>query len=67
MTLGLCNSLVTENQSVICLNGVFRLLIIHTGRARQPLNSINLIFLFKLRNVSRMEDKKYLKRNHSRR
>lgn len=54
---GLCSSLVTQNQSVSCLNGVFHLLIIHTSRARQPLKPINLIFLFKLRNVSSMEDK----------
>lgn len=60
MTSGLWSSPVTRNQSVISWYIIFLLLIIHSSGVRQLLKSINLIVLFKLKDVARVKDKKYI-------
>lgn len=66
MTSGLWSSLVTQNQSVSSLYIIFLLLITHTSAGGQLLKSINLIFLFELKDKSRIKDKGYLRRKFSR-
>lgn len=52
---------LSSDNEIMTLYVVFLLLIIHTSGVRQLLKSINLIFLFKLKDVARVKDKSSFK------